>query len=184
MKRVLKVIGISIGGLALLIYGLLAAVYLWGGYDTGECSRLKGMINDEDLRDELIRWVDIDLERALQDWEQKGPFHDLAGWPGGSYFSEHDFDLSLLGFSPEVVTNLPKVRLVTLNPLAPHIARGIVHPDKGLEFLLSITHSIAFTQVSRVALLVRMRGAEDFGVNMDYIRKVDGRLAVYCEPRD
>ena len=184
MKRTLKVLGISIAALALLTYGFLAAVYLWGGYDTGECSRLKRAINDEDVRVELIRWVDNDLERALRDWEKNGPFFGTGGHPGGAYFRKHNFDLTLLGFTPEDLYNWPKIRLVTWNPLVPHFPWGGIHPDKGLEFLLSNTRSVSFTQVSRVGILVRMQSAVDFGVNPEYIRKVDGRLAVYCEPRD
>ena len=159
---------------------------LLDGYSGPDCRHLKRIMDDEDVQNELVQWVDNDLERALQDWTNNGPYFGSAtgGSPGTPYFKEHNFDLTLLGFTPESQFNWPKIRLVTWNPLTPHYPQSSVDPDEGIEFLMSVTHSVSFTEVSRVALLVRMRSAESFGVNVEHLRKVHGRLAVYCEPRD
>ena len=43
--------GVWIGGLA-IVYALLGVAFYWGGYDTEECRRLKGIVGDAQLQDE------------------------------------------------------------------------------------------------------------------------------------
>lgn len=178
--------GVWIGGLA-IVYALLGVVFYWGGYDTVECRRLKGIVGDAQLQDELIRWVDHDLESALTKWLKSGLIFSKTpvGRPGNSYISEPDFDFAVLGFPTEGPSvQSPQIRLVTWNHLTPHNPKSYVMPDQGLKFLISVTRSVSFLQVSRVAILVRMLDAPDFGVDSEHIVKLEGRLAVYCEPRD
>jgi len=190
-KIILLLLILKVSAVVLVLTITVALAWLkWtgllDGYSGPDCRHLKRIIDDEDIQNELIRWVDNDLEQALQDWMINGPYFGSAtgGSPGMPYFKKHDFDLTLLGFMQESYFNWPKIRLVTWNTLDPHYPKSGVDPDRGIEFLISVTRSVSFTQVPRVALLVRMPSAEDFGVKVEYLRKVHGRLAVYCEPRD
>lgn len=186
MRRTLRKVALWVGGLVGVAYAFSALISYLAGPGSEQCRRLKDAIDDEQLRDDLIRWVDEDLERPLRDWQQNGPFLYLeaAGSPGAAYFKKHDFDLSQIGFEPEDSYSGSKIGLVTWNPRKPHRPRSIVDPDDGLEFLVSITRSVSFSEVNRVAILVRILGSPDFGVDPEYIVWQEGRLAVYCEPRN
>ena len=155
------------------------------GYSAPECRRLQRVINDDEIRAALVQWVDNDLERTLQDWVDNGPFFPSRyPSPGQAFFEKHDFDVTLLGFAPEEYFSWPKVGLVIWNPKVPHYPQSQPSPEEGIEYLLSVTRSVSFTEISRVALLVRLQGSPDFGVDPSHIKAESGRLAVYCEPRD
>lgn len=186
MRRVLRTLRVWLGALA-VGYALFGLVFFWfGSYDREQCRRLKDAIDDGQVRYELIRWADGDLEQALQDWLENGPPLHLnpASDLGSVYFRKHDFDLALIGLEPEDRFSGPKIGLVTWHPQYPHYRQSTIKPDKGLEFLLSNTRSVSFGEVPRHGVLVRMLDAPDFGVNPDHIVKVEGRLAVYCAPRE
>ena len=177
IKRALIAFGVAVLALPLLLYGLLALVYLWGGYDTEECHRLRRLTADERLREELTRWVDSEIDLSSLDWSDTGESSSVpVKWPGQRYILEPNFDWSMLGFTLDKKSRSPEVRLIT--PGLP------IDPHDGIGGLFAGTRSVAFLQVNRVAILVRIEAAEDFGVDLEHFKRIDGRVAVYCEPRD
>lgn len=183
---VLKMSSVILISIIMVALAWLKWTGLLDGYSGPDCRYLMRVMDDGDIQSELIRWVDNDLEQALRDWLSNGYYLGSAtgGSPSMQYFREHNFDLTLLGFAPESQSSWSKIGLVVRNTSKPSYPRSSLGAKSGIDFLISTTRSVSFTKIPRVALLVRMPGAKDFGVKVEYLRKVNGRLAVYCEPRD
>lgn len=156
----------------------------WGSYDLGECLRLRALVGDERVREELIRWVDEDLDLESLDYSETGEHRGASetGEHRGAYYGpgplhilEPSINWTLLEFTPDDRWHKPEVRLIL--PYA-----DFAESRSGKVF--ANTKSVVFMQVTRVAVLVRTKRAEDFGVNPDYLKRVVGRVAVYCRPRD
>ena len=172
----------------LAVLGWMKCIGLFDGHDLYSalaCRHLQGVIEDDGTGEALVQWVDNDLERTLQDWVDNDPsFPPLGGSLGGAYFEKYDFDGTLLGYTSGDYLYWSKVKLVTRNPKVPHHPQSEISPEEGIEYLLSITRSVSFTDTTfpNVALLVRQQDSPNFGVDPSHIKAESGRLAVYCEP--
>lgn len=177
MKHVWTVFVVGFFFLALFTSVWLDKMGFWDGYDSKECRRLQKLMVGKRLREELTHWVDDELDLELLDWSDTGRRINLSPYvrPGHRYILEPDFDLSMLGFASDEKFHWPQIRLIT---------PGLLQPAQGVGRVFADTTAVVFVQVNRVAILVRMKGAKDFGVNREYLKRIDGRVAIYCEPRD
>ena len=174
-----RVAAIAIGVLAVPVVWILAALILIpdaSGYDSKECLRLQELVANDVLRSELINWVDNDLDLRSLDWsETERRSHIGYQRPGRRSILEPEFDFSLLQFNPDGDFYAPRVRLITPN---------LTPPEDGVGNVFANTTSVVFLQLTPVAVLVRSKNAEDFGVNPKHFKWMDDRVAVYCEPRE
>lgn len=166
---------IRFGVIAVTLWLIGRLLMEWGSYDLGECLRLRALVGDERVRVELIRWVDEELDLESLDYSETGEHSGAYHGPGPLHILEPNINWTLLEFTPNDRWHEPEVRLILPYSDWAESRSGKVFTN---------TKSVVFMQVNRVAVLVRTKRAEDFGVNPDYLKRMVGRVAVYCRPRD
>ena len=178
MKWCLILTVVGVVSLALVTCAGLEATGLLDGYNVEECQRLETLVADELLRDELTRWVDTEVDLESLVWSDTGGYFDThsGNGPGNRFYIEPNFDWSILGFTPKHGSHWPEVWLI--------VPEARIRPPNGTSRVFANTKSIVFVQINRTAILVRTKTSEDFGVNPEHFKRVEGRVAVYCEPRD
>ena len=164
---------------AVTIYLVNLTVVTFLSYDIPECVRLRFIVSDDVVRDELIHWVDYDLDLESLDLSETHvhpKFGSDAASPGETAITESNFDWSLLDITTDGSKwGGPRVRLIT--PYFPA-------PESGIgKVLANITEAVAFLQITHIAILVKTKWSETYGVNPEHLVKDYGRVALYCAPR-